>query len=66
MLMHGQTLPTARATALTQPWRLPPRGLAVFHGEHHAPRLSHSFCRAWRWRASAFCFSMAPTAPTRA
>jgi hypothetical protein len=28
---------------LAQPWRLPPRGLAVFHGEHHAPRLSHYF-----------------------
>ena len=38
--MHGQTPPPA---ALTQPWRLPPRGLAVFHGEHHAPRLSHYF-----------------------
>ena len=40
MFMHGQTPPPA---ALTQPWRLPPRGLAVFHGEHHAPRLSHYF-----------------------
>ena len=38
--MHGQPAPPA---ALTQPWRLPPRGLAVFHGEHHAPRLSHYF-----------------------
>ena len=28
---------------MTQPWRLPPRGLAVFHGEHYAPRLSHYF-----------------------
>jgi len=41
--MPEQTLLTARATALTQPWRLPPRGLAVFHGEHNAPRLSHYF-----------------------
>ena len=40
MLMPGQTPPPA---ALAQPWRLPPRGLAVFHGEHHAPRLSHYF-----------------------
>ena len=39
MFTHAQTSPTA----LTQPWRLPPRGLAVFHGEHHAPRLSHYF-----------------------
>ncbi len=38
--MHGQPAPPA---ALTQPWRLPPRGLAVFHGEHYAPRLSHYF-----------------------
>jgi hypothetical protein len=29
--------------ALTQPWRLPPHGLAVFHGECDAPRLSHYF-----------------------
>jgi hypothetical protein len=29
--------------ALTQPWRLPPRGLAVFHGECDTPRLSHYF-----------------------
>ncbi len=35
--------PTAPAGALSQPWRLPPRGLAVFHGERHAPRLSHYF-----------------------
>ena len=27
----------------TQPWRLPPQGLAVFHGECDAPRLSHYF-----------------------
>jgi hypothetical protein len=40
MFMLGQPAPPA---ALTQPWRLPPRGLAVFHGEHHAPRLSHYF-----------------------
>ena len=40
MLMPGQSPPAA---ALTQPWRLPPRGLAVFHGERHAPRLSHYF-----------------------
>ena len=40
MLMPGQGPP---AGALTQPWRLPPRGLAVFHGERHAPRLSHYF-----------------------
>jgi len=39
MFMHAQT----SSTALTQPWRLPPRGLAVFHGEHQAPRLSHYF-----------------------
>ncbi|MGA3326500.1 MAG: hypothetical protein ABSF45_18675 [Terriglobia bacterium] len=39
MFMHGQTSPTA----LPQPWRLPPRGLAVFHGEYNAPRLSHYF-----------------------
>lgn len=38
--MPGQPAPPAD---LTQPWRLPPRGLAVFHGEHHAPRLSHYF-----------------------
>ena len=38
--MHGQTAPPA---ALSKPWRLPPRGLAVFHGERHAPRLSHYF-----------------------
>jgi len=40
MPMPGQSPPPA---ALTQPWRLPPRGLAVFHGEHTAPRLSHYF-----------------------
>ena len=40
MFMHGQS-PTP--TALSTPWRLPPRGLAVFHGERHAPRLSHYF-----------------------
>ncbi|MBZ5669734.1 MAG: hypothetical protein LAO04_08395 [Acidobacteriia bacterium] len=34
---------TPSSTALTQPWRLPPRGLAVFHGECDAPRLSHYF-----------------------
>ena len=34
---------SADRLALTQPWRLPPRGLAVFHGERHAPRLSHYF-----------------------
>ena len=39
MLVAAPTSPTA----LPQPWRLPPRGLAVFHGEHHAPRLSHYF-----------------------
>jgi len=38
--MPGQP---ALPAALTQPWQLPPRGLAVFHGEHHAPRLSHYF-----------------------
>jgi hypothetical protein len=38
--MPEQSPPVA---ALTQPWRLPPRGLAVFHGERHAPRLSHYF-----------------------
>ena len=43
MFMPAQTLPTARAAAFTQPWRLPPSGLAVFHGERHAPRLSHYF-----------------------
>jgi hypothetical protein len=31
------------STVLTQPWRLPPRGMAVFHGERNAPRLSHYF-----------------------
>jgi len=40
MFMHGQPVPSA---ALTQPWRLPSHGLAVFHGERHAPRLSHYF-----------------------
>ena len=40
MFMHG---PSSPQTALTQPWRLPPRGLAVFHGECDAPRLSHYF-----------------------
>jgi hypothetical protein len=40
MLMHGQN-PTP--AVLSAPWRLPPRGLAVFHGERHAPRLSHYF-----------------------
>jgi len=40
MLMPGQSPPTA---ALTQPWRLPPSGMAVFHGERQAPRLSHYF-----------------------
>ncbi len=40
MFMPGQIPPTA---ALTQPWRLPPHGLAVFHGECIAPRLSHYF-----------------------
>jgi hypothetical protein len=39
MLMAAQT----SSTALAQPWRLPPRGLAVFHGECNAPRLSHYF-----------------------
>jgi hypothetical protein len=40
MLMPGQSPPAA---ALSPPWRLPPRGLAVFHGDRHAPRLSHYF-----------------------
>ena len=40
MLMPGQSPPAA---AFTPPWRLPPRGLAVFHGDRHAPRLSHYF-----------------------
>ena len=35
--------PTPPATALTRPWCLPARGLAVFHGECDAPRLSHYF-----------------------
>ena len=39
MLMAAPISPAAS----TQPWRLPPRGLAVFHGEHNAPRLSHYF-----------------------
>jgi hypothetical protein len=39
MFTHAQASPTA----LTQPWRLPPRGLAVFHGQYNAPRLSHYF-----------------------
>ncbi|MGD1102563.1 MAG: hypothetical protein ABSA59_10895 [Terriglobia bacterium] len=41
--MTGQTSPTAKAAALSKPWRLPPCGLAVFHGECNAPRLSHYF-----------------------
>jgi hypothetical protein len=40
MFMHR---PAPLPTALTQPWRLPLRGLAVFHGECNAPRLSHYF-----------------------
>ena len=40
MFMHGQS-PTP--AVLSTPWRLPPQGLAVFHGERHAPRLSHYF-----------------------
>ncbi len=40
MFMHGQTPPPV---ALSKPWRLPPRGLAVFHREYNAPRLSHYF-----------------------
>ncbi len=40
MFVHGQPAPPA---ALSTPWRLPPRGLAVFHGESNAPRLSHYF-----------------------
>jgi hypothetical protein len=40
MFMHGQSPPPA---ALSKPWRLPPHGLAVFHGECNAPRLSHYF-----------------------
>ncbi len=38
--MPGQSPPPA---ALSQPWCLPPHGMAVFHGERHAPRLSHYF-----------------------
>ena len=40
MFMRGPSPPPA---AVGQPWRLPPSGLAVFHGERHAPRLSHYF-----------------------
>ena len=40
MFMQGRTSPPA---TLTQPWRLPAQGLAVFHGECDAPRLSHYF-----------------------
>ncbi len=40
MFMQG---PTSLPAALTQPWHLPPQGLAVFHGEYDAPRLSHYF-----------------------
>ncbi len=40
MLMPGQSPPAAD---LSPPWRLPPRGPAVFHGDRHAPRLSHYF-----------------------
>ncbi len=39
MLMATPTSPTT----LPQPWCLPPRGLAMFHGECNAPRLSHYF-----------------------
>jgi hypothetical protein len=31
------------STTATQPWRLPPNGLAVFEGDSDAPRLSHYF-----------------------
>lgn len=40
MFMPGQSPPVV---AGRQPWCLPPRGLAVYHGERHAPRLSHYF-----------------------
>ncbi len=35
--------PLQSPAALTLPWHLPPQGLAVFHGECDAPRLSHYF-----------------------
>jgi hypothetical protein len=31
------------STTATQPWRLPPNGLALFEGDSDAPRLSHYF-----------------------
>ena len=40
MCRHGQS---PLAAALSRPWRLPPHGLAVFHGERYTPRLSHYF-----------------------
>lgn len=40
MFMHTPTPPPVPSA---QPWRLPPHGLAVFHGERQAPRLSHYF-----------------------
>lgn len=37
------TTPTVSAPARLQPWRLPARGLTVFHGAGNAARLSHYF-----------------------
>jgi len=41
--MAAPTARAVKAAVFTQPWCLPPRGLAVFHGECNAPRLSHYF-----------------------
>lgn len=38
--MSSTALPSG---ALTQPWRLPSSGLALFEGDSDAPRLSHYF-----------------------
>ena len=35
--------PSSPSGSLSQPWRLPEQGLAVFHGARHTPRLSHYF-----------------------
>ncbi|MBZ5515202.1 MAG: hypothetical protein LAN62_10270 [Acidobacteriia bacterium] len=44
VLTGGQPAPALSGSLpLPQPWRLPPRGLAVFHGEGDVARLSHYF-----------------------
>ncbi len=43
MWMAASTVPAVQAATVVRPWRLPSRGLAVFHGECNAPRLSHYF-----------------------